>query len=104
VVSQICGIAPKIKMNHSDPSMDRNVRIFRQLGHIFETFCVMFRELKGKIEAAPVMFLKGKDKICAKNGTMFSSGLSVFRGLSKVYLGLWAKCLFLANFSQNCNM
>jgi hypothetical protein len=48
VVSQICGIAPRIKMHHSDPSMDRNVRMFRQLGQIFEPFFVMFRELKGK--------------------------------------------------------
>jgi hypothetical protein len=98
VVSQICGIAPRIKMHHSDFSLDRNVRIFRQLGQIFEPFCVIFRELKGKKEAAPVVFLKRKDKICAKNNETFSSGLSVFRGLSEVYLGVRAKCHIFPRF------
>jgi hypothetical protein len=74
--------------------------MFRQLGQIFEPFCVMFRELKGKKEAASVMSLKRKkDKItCAKNNKTFSSGLSMFRGLSKEYLGLMAKCRIFAHF------
>jgi len=72
--------------------------MFRQLGHIFEPFFVMFRELKGKKEAAPVVFLERKDKICAKNNKTFSSGLPLFRGLSKVYLGIRAKCRIFAHF------
>jgi hypothetical protein len=43
-------------------------------------------------------------KMCAKNSETFSSGLSVFRGLSEVYLGLRAKCHMFAHFSQNCNV
>jgi hypothetical protein len=59
---------------------------------------MMFRELKGKKEAASIMLLRRKDKICAKNNRTLSSGLSLFRGLSEVYLGLCAKCRIFAHF------
>jgi len=80
--------------------MGRNVKIFRQLGQIFEPFCVMFRELKRKKRSSPcqVSEKKRRAKICAKINKTFSSGLSVFRGLSKVYLGLRAKCRIFAHF------
>jgi antirestriction protein ArdC len=46
--SQICGVAPRVKMYHSNSSMRRSIKMIRQLEQIFELFCMIFRELKGK--------------------------------------------------------
>jgi hypothetical protein len=37
MVSQIRGIATRIKINHSEPSTDRSIKIVRQLEQVFET-------------------------------------------------------------------
>jgi hypothetical protein len=55
-VSQIRGVAPRIKIHHSD----RSTRIVRQLEQVFEQYRMMFKDLKEKKEAAPIsMFLQG---------------------------------------------
>jgi len=36
-VSQIRGIATSIKINHSEPSKERSIKIVRQLEQVFET-------------------------------------------------------------------
>jgi hypothetical protein len=47
-VSPICGIAPRIKIHHSD----RSIKLLRQLDQVFESYYLMLKELKGKQEAA----------------------------------------------------
>ena len=61
-----------------DPSVDRSIKIVRQLEPIFEPYSKMFIQLKGKKEAAPItMFLQRK-----KNwggGTVNYSWIRAFR-------------------------
>jgi hypothetical protein len=47
-VSQIRRVSPKIKIHHSDLSMHKSIKTVRQVEQIFEPYCVMFKELKGK--------------------------------------------------------
>jgi len=47
-VSQICGVAPRIKIHYSDPSLDRSTRNVRQLEENLEPYRMMFKELEGK--------------------------------------------------------
>ena len=46
-VSQIRRDDPRITIHHSDPAMDRNTKIVRQLEQVFEAYCMMFKGLKG---------------------------------------------------------
>jgi hypothetical protein len=43
--SQSC---PRNQIHYSDPSMDRSIKIFWQLKQVFNQYCMMFKELKGK--------------------------------------------------------
>jgi hypothetical protein len=45
-VSQFCGVAPRIKIYHSDPSTNRSIRIVRHLEQAFGPYPMMFMELK----------------------------------------------------------
>jgi len=36
---QISGIAPRIKIHHTDPSMDRIISIFITIEQVFESYC-----------------------------------------------------------------
>ena len=45
--SQIYGVTPRIKISHSDASMDRGIEIVRQLKQVFEPYGAMFKEVKG---------------------------------------------------------
>jgi hypothetical protein len=36
MVSQICRVAPRINIEHSDPSNDRNIKMFQNFKQIFE--------------------------------------------------------------------
>jgi hypothetical protein len=54
VVSHIRRVVPARKVHHSNPSVDSSVEIFRQLGQTFERHRMMFKELKGKKEAAVI--------------------------------------------------
>jgi hypothetical protein len=47
-VSQIYGVTPRIKISDSDPSMDRSIRIGRQLKQVFEPYDTLFKEVKVK--------------------------------------------------------
>jgi hypothetical protein len=47
-LSQIRGIAWRINVHHLDPSMDRNIRITRQLEEVLEPYCLIFKEVKEK--------------------------------------------------------
>jgi hypothetical protein len=47
-VSQIRGVALRMKMHDSDPSTDRSIKTVRQLEHTFEPYRMVFWELKGK--------------------------------------------------------
>ena len=47
-VSQICWVAPGIKINHSDSSTDRSIRTVRQLEQVFEPYRRMFMEMRGE--------------------------------------------------------
>jgi hypothetical protein len=76
--SQIHDVSAKIKIHHSDPSMDRSIKIVRQFEQDFEPYRVMFKELKEKKRVAPItMFLQRKEKTL-KN----TRGRSIIRGLS----------------------
>ena len=60
-VSQIRGVAPRIKIHLSDPSMGRSIKIVRQLD--LEPHCVMFKGLRGRKGAAPItVFLRREEK------------------------------------------
>jgi hypothetical protein len=47
-VSQIRDFASKIKIYHSNPSVDRNTKIVQQLEDIFGTYRMIFAELSEK--------------------------------------------------------
>ena len=47
-VSRSRGVAPGIKLHHSDPSMQRRIKIFRPIEQIFEPYRMMFRKMKEK--------------------------------------------------------
>jgi len=47
-VSQIYGFPLRVIIYHSHPAMDRNIKMIRQLAQVFEPYCMMFRELRGK--------------------------------------------------------
>jgi hypothetical protein len=54
---------PKIKVHHSDPSVDRSVGIVRQIHQVFETNRMLFEEWKGRQEVAPITtFLQRKEE------------------------------------------
>jgi hypothetical protein len=61
-VSQILGVATGIKIHYSDPSLDKSIRIVRQIEQLFEPYCVMCKELKGAEAASITMCLQRKDK------------------------------------------
>jgi hypothetical protein len=42
--------------------MDRSIRIFRQLEQVFEPYCMMFKELKERKEAAPHHKVSAKER------------------------------------------
>jgi hypothetical protein len=50
--SQIYGFTSRIKLSHSDPSMDRSIRNVRQLKQVFEPYHTMFKEVKVKRKEA----------------------------------------------------
>jgi hypothetical protein len=66
-VSQIRAVAPRITIHHSDPSMDSSIKIVLHLEQVFETYRVMFKELKGDIKKKkqrPIpVFLQRKEKL-----------------------------------------
>jgi len=62
-VSQIWGVAPRIKIHYSEPSMYRRIRIIRQLEQVSEPYSMMFKELKEHTRAAHItVFLQRKKK------------------------------------------
>jgi len=62
-VSQIRGVAQRIKLHNPEPWMDRNIKIVPQLEKGFEPYSIMFKWLVEKKEAGPItMFLQRKDK------------------------------------------
>jgi hypothetical protein len=61
----LLGVTPRIKMHHSDPSVDRRIIVFRQLKQVFEPYRMMLKELKGETEASSIttyLQRKGKQK------------------------------------------
>jgi hypothetical protein len=42
-VLQIGKIGPRIKIHHSDPSMDRNIKIFQQIQWVFKPYHMVFQ-------------------------------------------------------------
>ena len=57
-VSQIRGVAPRIKLYHSDPSTDRSTRIVRHIEQNFDLHRMMFGDLKGKKQLTSQCFCK----------------------------------------------
>jgi hypothetical protein len=51
------GVALRIKIHHSDPSTERSFKIVRQLENALEPYRMVFKELKGKKEAADFAML-----------------------------------------------
>ena len=46
-VSEIHRVALAIKIPHSDPSLDRSIKISRPTGKVFEPYRMIYEELKG---------------------------------------------------------
>jgi hypothetical protein len=46
-------VAPRIEVHHTDPSMDRSIKIVRQIEEVFEPYCMMFKKLKGREKPLP---------------------------------------------------
>jgi len=59
-VSQICWVAPRIKINHSGPSADRSTRSVRQLEQVLEPYRRMDEGLRGEKQLTSQCFWKGK--------------------------------------------
>jgi hypothetical protein len=47
--------SPQEQKCHSDPSIDRSVKIIRQLEEVLERYSMMFKELKEKKETASII-------------------------------------------------
>ena len=50
-------------MHDSDPSMDRDIRIVRQFDRVFETYCVLFKELEKEKQQLSQCFCKQKNTL-----------------------------------------
>jgi hypothetical protein len=61
-VSQICGVAPRVKLYHSYPAMDRSIKMIRQSEQVFEPSCMTFRELRGEKEVTMVLQKRKKKR------------------------------------------
>jgi hypothetical protein len=62
-VSQIRGVAQRMKVHHSEPSMDRSIKIVPQLEQGLEPYSIMFKGLRAKKEAGSItMFIQRNDK------------------------------------------
>jgi hypothetical protein len=46
--SQICGVAPRMKIHHSDRSICRRIRTVRQLQQVLEPYCLMLKSWREK--------------------------------------------------------
>jgi hypothetical protein len=75
--SQIYGFTPRIKISHSDLSMDRSIRIVRQLKQVFEPYCTLFKEVQGKKGSNSPSHSIWKEKKNTKNTGTFLRGQSV---------------------------
>ena len=53
---------PGIKIRHSDPSIESNTKIIRQIEQIFEPNCMLFKELKEKKMQLPSQCFYKEDK------------------------------------------
>jgi hypothetical protein len=89
-VSLVRGIASRIKTYHSNPAMDRSVKIVRHLEQVFEPYRMMFMELEGgggRKEAAPHHNISEKKR---KNTKIVKNcfELSIIRGFSLFAEGL----------------
>ena len=49
---------PGVKMHDSDPSMDRDIKICRQFDKVFETYCVLIKELEREKQLSLECFCK----------------------------------------------
>jgi hypothetical protein len=80
VVSQIPGIVQRIKIHHSDPSMDRSIKIVEQLEQIFEPY-VQGYEWKEKSSSSHHN-VSAKDRKTHKKNTrtFFLGRWSIIRG------------------------
>jgi hypothetical protein len=89
MVSQICRVAPRIKIHHSDPSMDRMIRNVRQLKQVFEPYRMMFKQLRGKTRSSHHNVSAKKRKTLKKIKYCFGGGQSIIH-----------KCLLFAGVLQ----
>jgi len=65
--SQIRGVASRIKIYRSDPSMGKNNKNVQQLEEIFETYRMIFTELSEKNQQLPSQgFCTGEEKLKKK--------------------------------------
>jgi hypothetical protein len=94
MVLQIFRVTPRIKIPRSDASMDRSIRIVRQLEQVFEPYCVMLKEVKEKKEAASHHNVSAKTRKTVKNTeTLFlggwgGGGQAIILGFSVFTVGL----------------
>jgi hypothetical protein len=84
VLFQIHRVTRKIKMFHSDPSMDRSIKNVQQLEQVFEPHCKMFMELKEKIS-------NSHDNVSAKKRKTLKILKVVFWGVVN-YLRIFTFC------------
>jgi hypothetical protein len=50
---QIGKVGPRIKIHHSDPSVERNTKIFQQIKQVFEPYHMVFQGVRGWEEQFP---------------------------------------------------
>jgi hypothetical protein len=89
-VSQIRGVAPRLKIHYSDPSLDRSTRNVRQLEHNFKPYRIMFKELKGKKQFISQCFCKEMETPKILKLLFFEGGRNYSR--------------FLAFSEESCNL
>jgi hypothetical protein len=60
--SQVRGVGPRVKMHHTDPSVDTSINTARQLEQVFQPYRRIFKELKERQLQFPItIFLQNEN-------------------------------------------
>lgn len=71
----LLGVAPRISVHHTQPSMDRSIKIVGQIEDVFEPYRMMFKELKRREKPLPSeCFCKANTKTFGGPDFRFSLG------------------------------
>ena len=84
-VSQIWSMDPGIKIRHSDPSIESNTKIIRQIEQIFEPNCMLFKELK--------------EKRCSSHHSVSTKKIKTLKNTTTLFVGREGRRWIIRGFS-----